>query len=287
MPKLYHIKLTADERADFQNWPRKEKAAAIKVKRAKAMLAMDCSEDGPAKSDEAAARISGIPIPSLERLRKRVCEVGPIGALERKARETPPIKPKVTAEVEARMVQIACTRAPEGSSRWTMQMIADRLVELEIVESISDETVRIILKKNEVKPWQQQCWCIPPLSDAAFVAQMEDVLDVYQMVPEPKRPLVCLDEFCLQLLSEITAPLAARPATSDAPGTAQRYHVEYVREGSASAFMLAAPRDPRGFRRARWATHGVRLCRLHQIPVRGDVCGGGENRSRSRQPKHP
>jgi hypothetical protein len=149
MPKkMHHIKLDLDERNQLESLTRKQRAAAIKVQRSKAMLAMDCGSHGPAHSDSEAARISGLSIPTLERLRKRVCEVGPIGALERQVRLSPPVEPKVTGELEARMVQIACSQAPEGRERWTMQMIADRLVELKLVSSISDETVRLTLKKR-------------------------------------------------------------------------------------------------------------------------------------------
>lgn len=70
---------------------------------------------------------------------------------------------------------------------------------------------------------------------------MEEVLDVYALAPDPRRPLVNLDEFSKQLLSEVVPPRAARPASGDRSGTSRRHDSEYVREGSASAFMIAAP----------------------------------------------
>ena len=70
---------------------------------------------------------------------------------------------------------------------------------------------------------------------------MEDVLDVYTAAPDPARPLVCLDEFSKQLLSEVAGPIAPRPGEGGAGGQPLRYDAEYVREGSASAFMLAMP----------------------------------------------
>jgi len=70
---------------------------------------------------------------------------------------------------------------------------------------------------------------------------MEDVLATYERKPDPQRPLVCLDEFSKQLLSQIAGPLAAQPAEEDCAGKRERYDAEYVREGSASAFMLAMP----------------------------------------------
>lgn len=150
--KKYHIKLDNDERAHLRKLSRSHKAAVVKVQRAKAMLAMDCSEGAPALSDSKAAKQSGLSVRSLQRLRERVGEVGPLGALERKPRLTPPIEPKVTGEVEAAIVKIACSEVPADASRWTMQMIADRLVELEILESISSETVRTTLKKTTLNP---------------------------------------------------------------------------------------------------------------------------------------
>lgn len=80
-----------------------------------------------------------------------------------------------------------------------------------------------------------QCWCIPPKHDAHFVAAMEDILEVYQRPFDPKVPLVCLDEFCKQLLGEVATPLPAKP------GCPARYDYEYVRHGSATAFMIYAP----------------------------------------------
>ena len=105
--KKHHIKLESDEREYLAKLSRSRKAAVLKVQRAKAMLAMDCGESAPALSDSKAAKLSGLSVRSLERLRERVCEVGPLGALERKPRLTPPVEPKVTGEVEAQMVRIA------------------------------------------------------------------------------------------------------------------------------------------------------------------------------------
>jgi hypothetical protein len=153
MPKKkHHIKLDQEERDYLKALTRRHNVSAIKSKRAQAMLAMDCSEGEPGLSDSKTAKKSGLSVASLERLRARVCEVGALGALERKPRLTPPVPPIVTGEVEARIVQIACSQPPGDCARWTMQMIADRLVELEVVETISDETVRLTLKKTTLNP---------------------------------------------------------------------------------------------------------------------------------------
>src|SRR5262249_28812305 len=90
-------------------------------------------------------------------------------------------------------------------------------------------------QKNEIKPWQQEQWCIPPEADAAFVAAMEDVLEVYHRPQDEKRPLVCLDEASRQLIGETIEPLPAEP------GQAERIDYEYVRNGVATLFMVFMP----------------------------------------------
>jgi len=78
-------------------------------------------------------------------------------------------------------------------------------------------------------------WCIPPAGNARFVADMEDILEVYAREPDPDCPLVCLDEFCKQLVSEVRTPIPAKA------GSTECIDSEYCREGSASAFMMVAP----------------------------------------------
>jgi hypothetical protein len=146
--KMHHIKLTTAEREELASIARSRRAAAFKVQRAKVLLGTDISFGSPSLTDREAAFASGLSVPSIERLRARVCEVGPLAALERKKREVPPVPSKVTGEVEARMIQIACSEAPEGRESWTMELIAERLVELRVVRSISGETVRRHLKKT-------------------------------------------------------------------------------------------------------------------------------------------
>lgn len=100
---------------------------------------------------------------------RQVCE-NPLG---RRACDRP-----LVGWAEAKLVVLSCSEAPNGRESWTMQLLADKLVELKIVDSISDETVRRVLK-NEIKPWLKEQWCLPPEQDAEFMCAMEDVLDVY------------------------------------------------------------------------------------------------------------
>ena len=87
---------------------------------------------------------------SLENWRKQAALQGPLSLLERKERDTPPTAPILDGDKEARLTKIACSTAPNGRSRWTLQMLADELVALEVVESISADTVgRVQKKRNE------------------------------------------------------------------------------------------------------------------------------------------
>jgi hypothetical protein len=97
--------------------------------------------------DTAIQAHTGISIRNLERLRLRCCEVGPLAALARKPRATPGRKIKITGEVQARITQLACTEPPAGHARWTLKLLASHLVEIEVIESISHQSVGTVLKK--------------------------------------------------------------------------------------------------------------------------------------------
>jgi len=90
-----------------------------------------------------------------------------------------------------------------------MQLLAGKLIALQVVAAISDETVRETLK-DETKPWRQANWCFPTIG-AAFVWRMEDILDLYAEFADPHRSRVCLDEVPVQLVSETRTPPAGGP----------------------------------------------------------------------------
>jgi len=153
MQKIYRIKLTSEERDQLEALSGStKKIAAAKWVKARSLLLADESDRGPAWSDPAIVKATGIASPTLSRLRQRVCEVGPLEALQRRPQIRPSRQPKVTGEVDAHISRIACSEAPEGHKRWTLSLIADRLVELEILDSISREAVRQSLKKTSSNP---------------------------------------------------------------------------------------------------------------------------------------
>ncbi len=114
-------------------------------------------------------------------------------------------------------------------------MLAEHLIELEQVESISHETIRQTLKKTNLNQGLSECWVIPPEASAEFVCQMEDVLDVYKRPYHPQYPVVCFDESNKQLVAEIIEPLAMEP------GEPQRYDYQYERNGVCNLFMFFEP----------------------------------------------
>lgn len=149
--KKYVVKLTEEERAELERVARgkdgKRNIAAWKVVRAQVLLKCDQGRHGPQWTDERLAAAFDLSVRCLEKWRQRAVEEGPLALLERKARLTPPTPPKLDGEGEAQLTKLACSVPPEGHSRWTLRLLAEHLVELEVVESISHETVRQVLKK--------------------------------------------------------------------------------------------------------------------------------------------
>ena len=143
MSKKYVIKLTAEERLELETLLRKGKAARWKVQRAQAILAFD--QAGLAWPDSRIAEAYSCTTRSLENWRKQAALEGPLSLLERKP--SVGAGPKLDGEQEARLTKLACSDAPPGYSRWSLRLLAERLVELAVVESISHETVRRALKK--------------------------------------------------------------------------------------------------------------------------------------------
>jgi len=148
MPKKYVLKLTHEERSELQQVVQKGQVAGWKIQRAYALLQCDQGPEGPGWTDEQIAEAYGITTRSLESWRKQAVEQGPLSLLERKPRSRPPVAPKLDGDQQAHLTAIACSQPPEGQARWTLRLLAERLVALEIVDTISHETVRRALKKT-------------------------------------------------------------------------------------------------------------------------------------------
>jgi transposase len=143
--KKYLVKLSEDERVEVESLIRRGKESVRKVKRALVLLAVD---DGH-KDEDIAANVR-VHRTTVEHLRKRFAEEGLAAALGERPR--PGKAPMLDGRQEAYVIALACSEPPEGRVRWTLRLLANRLVELEIVDGISHHTVGRLLKKGNSSP---------------------------------------------------------------------------------------------------------------------------------------
>jgi len=146
--KRWVVRLEAEERGRLEQLVRTGKAAAYKIRHANVLLAVDESEAGPGLPDERVACTLGVAVRSIESLRRRWVEEGMDAAIGRQKRECPSIDPMFDGRSEAKLIAVACGPKPQGRARWTLQLLAERAVELKIVEHCSRETIRRTLKKT-------------------------------------------------------------------------------------------------------------------------------------------
>jgi transposase len=146
--KKYIVRLEAEERSQLEQMIRTGKRAAYVVRHANILLAVDESEAGKKMSDEQAAHAYGVCVRSIEHLRRRLVEEGLEAALGRKKQTSPSVERLFDGEKEAKLIAIACGPKPEGRARWTLELLADRVVKLKIVPACSAKTVGRVLKKR-------------------------------------------------------------------------------------------------------------------------------------------
>lgn len=148
MAKKYIVTLTEPERDELMRMLSVGKAAARKLAHARVLLKTDAGPHGPALIDEQIAKSCELSVRTIECIRQRFVEQGFHASLERQKQIRPSRQKLLDGEKEAQLVAVCCGARPEGQARWTLRLLADRLVKLEIVESISHETVRQCLKKR-------------------------------------------------------------------------------------------------------------------------------------------
>jgi hypothetical protein len=143
----WHVILSKADRKKIKMVLRSKKFSMEEKKRAQ--ILQDSDETGGRTSDTVSEimKVRGVAGSTVVDTRKKFAEGGLDAAVFRKKRQTPPVAPKVTGEVEAHIIATACSAPPEGFTRWSMKMIADKIVLDGVVDSISDETVRLKLKK--------------------------------------------------------------------------------------------------------------------------------------------
>lgn len=148
MNKRYVVKLTKQERKELSQLVKKERIAAKKRTHAQVLLLADVGKGGPGWKDEAIAAACAITVQTVENIRKRLVLEGLEFALNRKKQARLSRAKILDGEKEAKVVAVCCGTVPSGHARWTLRLLAERVVELEIVEAVSHETVRRCLKKT-------------------------------------------------------------------------------------------------------------------------------------------
>jgi transposase len=143
----YVVRLTSEERDELQGIVGRGKVAAMKRRRAQVLLKADAGAEGSGPTDMEVAAALEVGTATIHRVRRAYVEQGLHAAIERQPQRAQP-RLKLDGAAEAQLVAVACSPAPSGKARWTLQLLGDKLVELHVVESISRECVRQTLKKT-------------------------------------------------------------------------------------------------------------------------------------------
>ena len=146
--KKYLVTLSPDEWSHLKGLVSSGKRSARTLTRARILLKADQADGGPAWDDARIADALGCGRRTVERVRQRFVEAGVDAALTHKPQDRPSRTPVLDGAAEARLIAVACSEPPDGRAAWTLKLLADKLVELEVVESVSRYTVRRALKKT-------------------------------------------------------------------------------------------------------------------------------------------
>jgi len=150
MSPRYRVTLTEQERKELEALTRCGKTRAKKFIHARALLLCNAGAQGPGWTVADTAAALGVTSRTIEHLKKRFVEEGFEAALQRKPREKPPREVRFDGAFEARLISLACSDAPEGRRRWTVRLLAEKVVELNIAPYVSHMTVQRVLKKTNL-----------------------------------------------------------------------------------------------------------------------------------------
>jgi len=156
MKKRYIVTLTAEERKTLQQLIRTGHEKARKLTRARILLKADQGEDGPAWTDPQISQALEVGVATVERLRKRFVEDSFEACLTRRPDSNPRQRQKLDGHQEAQLIALVCGDPPAGRSQWSLRLLADKLVELRVVETISHVTVHRTLKKTNSNPGRKK-----------------------------------------------------------------------------------------------------------------------------------
>ena len=147
--KKNEIKLTEQKREELEKFSKTGIHSAKLIKRAEIILLLDTSETGKAVAFEEIAGRLDVSVTTITKVKKDFLAAESVNAfLQRKKRDTPPVEPKITGDVEARIIALACGKVPDGCARWTVRLIADKSVELQIIDSLSFKSVQRLLQNT-------------------------------------------------------------------------------------------------------------------------------------------
>jgi len=223
----YPVKLSKNEQQQLRSFISKGNHPARMITRAHVLLL--AHEERP-RAD--IARALHCTTETVRRICQRYSNGGLNAALHEKPRSGAPRK--TDGHFEAKVIALACSTPPQGQAQWTLRLLADRVVQLGFIKSISHTQVGRILKENELKPWLHKQWCLGKLTDT-FLWRMEEILHLYERPYDPKRPLLCFDERPCQLIEDVLTPLpmeAGKPKREDA---------EYKRNGVCALLIAFEP----------------------------------------------
>ncbi|MEO7802878.1 MAG: IS630 family transposase [Ginsengibacter sp.] len=230
----YTIKLTKTEVEELKVIINKGSHTSQTFRVAYILLNCDEGKYSEKITNEQISKVLKVGMRTIDRVKKKFIEEGFEASLER-CISNRVYEKKTDGDVEAKLVTLCCSEPPKGYAKWSLRLLADKMVELKYVESISHVTVRKCLKKNELKPWKTKGWVIPPEKNSEFVANMEHVLDVYKRPYSKDYPVVCMDESPKQLIEEGKTAIAMKP------GQEARIDYEYIRHGVINIFMANEP----------------------------------------------
>ena len=145
------IKLTPEERKELKKFSTKGVHSVKLINRAKIILALDKSAGRKTQTQDAIAKCIGVSRQTVHAVRQDFFSADDVTTfLQRKRRKTPPVPAKVTGELEARIITLACGEVPQGYARWTLRLLAEKCVELQYIDTISHMTIKRLLKKTNL-----------------------------------------------------------------------------------------------------------------------------------------
>jgi transposase len=149
--KSNEIKLNEDQRKELLMFSKTGVHSAKLITRAGIILLLDTSVTGKAISFDEISKRLGISVTTVTKVKKDFLKSKDVKTfLQRKKRDTPPVAPKITGEVEARIIALACGTVPEGYAKWSLQLLADKSIELNYIDSVSDMSIHRLLKKHNL-----------------------------------------------------------------------------------------------------------------------------------------